>query len=41
MAEHHGLSDADHSIQVGKSLELLLLIVTLDKELQMREGREE
>ena len=41
LAEHHGLSDANHSIQVGKSLELLLLIVTLDKELQMREGREE
>ena len=39
MAEHHGLSDADHSIQVGKSLELLLLIVALDKELG--EGRGE
>ena len=33
MAEYHGLSNADHSVQVGESLELLLLIVTLDKEL--------
>ena len=33
MAEHHGLSDADHPVQVGKSLELLLLVVALDKEL--------
>ena len=40
MAEHHGLSDADHSIQVGESLELLFFIVTVDIELQMREGRE-
>ena len=40
MAKHHGLSDADHSIQVGESLELFFLIVTVDIELQMREGRE-
>ena len=33
MAEHHGLSDADPSIQIGESLELLLLIVTLNIEL--------
>ena len=40
LAEHHGLSDADHS-DVDDSLELLLLIVTLDIELQMRKGRKE
>ena len=33
MAEDYGLNDADHSVQAGESLELLLLIVTLDKEL--------
>ena len=33
MAEHHGLSNTDHSIQVGESLELVLLIVTLNVEL--------
>ena len=41
MAEHHGLSDADHSVQVGESLELLLLIVALDKELGEGRGEEE
>ena len=40
MAEHHGLSNADHPVQVGESLELLLLIVTLDKELGEGRGEE-
>ena len=33
MAEDYGLNDAGHPVNIGESLGLLLLIVTLDKEL--------